>query len=81
MQRPLRHGLLQKAELDALALPYKIYQPCGDTLAYIIAMTRVGPIYIKAFASYEEAEDYLLSKLTQEGWDERWDMYPRHTEA
>ena len=93
MQKPLLHGLLQKAKLDALSLPYRIFQLTPGGLSegesnprpyaptYINAQTRVGPICVAAFVNYQAAEDYLLSKLTQEGWDECRDMHPGHTEA
>jgi hypothetical protein len=58
------HGLLQKARHDAEALPYR-YKNEGDKIK-VWKLHPVGWVVIGHLLSIEDAEDFLVGKLTQE---------------
>lgn len=58
------HGLIQKALIDASTLPYKIYP--GGRGFRLWTMTPVGWKSIGELSDPQDAEDFLVGKLTQE---------------
>ena len=60
------HGLIQKARIDASLSEYRSH-PLSNGKGYTLwRKSPVGLIQVGMVASKEDAEDFLLSKLTQE---------------
>jgi hypothetical protein len=64
--KPILHGLIQKAELDALNMPWRTYEKSSFWIVEKWAPKQGEWLHVCRCETQDEAEDFLVGKLTQE---------------